>query len=604
MNKTIVRACIASALLVVLAGAPGAAEIGEAVKNFEFTDIRTLPRTISELGEHEATVIMFTANTCPLVQRYMPEIIAIHDEYREKGVAFLTINAAPGEGIIQTAEFALSYEVPFHVGKDFTGEAVAALGVTRTPEVVVLDGERVLRYRGRINDQYRLGGARPEASREDLREALNDILAGEPVRVETTPVDGCVITPARIEKPETPITYAEHVAPILTEHCVDCHRPGTAAPFSLTDFREASRRADVLAEVVLHERMPPWFVSAEYGPFINERNMSQEEREILIQWADMGALSGDLDAMPEPAAFEDPAWQIGEPDLYIEFPETYHVPASGFVNYQYHLLPYQFEEDTWVRGIEIKPTNPRVVHHANLVYLKDGEFSVNNNFLTGLVPGGLQANLEDGAAQLIPKGSVLALQMHYVTTGKPEECRVGVGINFAQGTVKQQLHYEKLSVYGFQIPPHDPAYRMSRDGVLKTDAELRALFSHMHVRGKDTTFLAHLPSGETETLLVIPNYNFDWQLTYLMAAGTKTLPAGTRLEAISHFDNSAFNPYNPDPTRTVPRGDQTFDEMKDCFIFYTVPGENLGLQIDPSTGYAMNKPGEDAPAEHTQQAAR
>jgi len=494
--------------------------------------------------------------------------------------------------------------VPFHIGKDFTGEAVSALGVTRTPEVAVLDADRVLRYRGRIDDQYRLGGARPEPSREDLREALNDILAGEPVRVPTTPVDGCNITPNRFHVGDGELTYAEHVAPILLEHCIDCHRPGTAAPFTLDSFREAARRSEVVAEVVLHERMPPWFAGDGYGPFTNDRSMSKEEREILVRWADMGAPAGDLDAAPEIPALPDPEWQIGEPDLFIEFPETFHVPATGYVDYHYHLLPYQFPEDTWVKGLEIKPSNPRVVHHANLVYLKDGEFSVNNNFLTGIVPGGLQANLKDGHAMLIPKGAVLALQMHYVTTGRPEESRVGVGIHYAGGTVDHRVYYKKLSVYGFQIPPHDPAYRMSQSGVLETEADLHAIFSHMHLRGKDTTFLAHLPDGTTETLLVIPNYNFDWQITYLMEPGTKILPAGTRLESIAHFDNSAFNPYNPAPERTVPRGDQTFDEMLDTFYFYSVPGERLGIQVDPRTGIAMNAPGEDAVEDKTQQAAR
>lgn len=602
MSRMLLSLCVTAIAATTAAAAADRAPLGQPVRDFEFTDIRALPRALSELGEHDATVIVFTANTCPLVQRFMPVLVALHEEYRERGVQFLTINAAPGEGIIEMAEFALEYEVPFHIGKDFTGEAVAALGFTRTPEAVVLDRDRVLRYRGRIHDQFRLGGVRPEPSREDLRMAIEDVLAGRPVEVPTTPVDGCNITPVRYHAPADEITYAEHIAPILNKHCVECHRPGTAAPFSLESFREASRRAEVVAEVVLHERMPPWFVSADYGPFLNDRSMTREERELLIQWADAGAVPGDLEAMPEVPSFPDPEWQIGEPDLYIEFAETIDIPATGYVNYQYHVLPYRFEEDTWVQGIEIKPSNPRVVHHANLVYLTDGSFSVNSNFLTGLVPGGIQANLEPGSGQLIPKGAVLALQMHYVTTGRPEQSRVGVGIRYARGTVNQQLHYKKLSVYGFQIPPFDPAYRMTQKATLETAADLRAMFSHMHLRGKDATFLAHYPDGTTEKLLVIPNYNFDWQVTYLMEPGTKVLPAGTTLEVISHFDNSPFNPYNPAPERTVPRGDQTFDEMKDCFVFYTIPGEQLGLEIDPASGIAMNAPQDAGPEDAVQQA--
>jgi hypothetical protein len=249
------------------------------------------------------------------------------------------------------------------------------------------------------------------------------------------------------------------------------------------------------------------------------------------------------------------------------------------------MLPYGFPHDTWLQGIQILPDNPRVVHHCNMAYVLGGDLK-KSNFITGTVPGGEPMALDTGVAFLVPKGATLLLQIHYVSTGKAEKCRIAVGFKYASGVVHKQLRHYLLADYRFAIPPGAPAHRVTASKVLDRDALGVGLFSHMHLRGKDMTFLAHLPDGKTETLLVVPNYSFNWQMPYRWEPGAKRLPKGTRLECVAHYDNSPFNPYNPDPTATVRDGQQTHQEMMNGFVFFVDAGEDLRLDVDGKAGKA------------------
>jgi hypothetical protein len=195
--------------------------------------------------------------------------------------------------------------------------------------------------------------------------------------------------------------------------------------------------------------------------------------------------------------------------------------------------------------------------------------------------------LDDGIAYCIPKGSVLGLQIHFVATGKPEKCRLSVGFRYPRVEVQRRLRNIQLIDVRFAIPPGAPAHKVTASRVLDHDIVGVGLFSHMHLRGKDMTFNAHLPDGKTDTLLIIPNYNFAWQVPYRWESGKKTLPKGTRLECIAHYDNSPFNPYNPNPLVTVRNGPQTHNEMMYGFFFYTNADEKLELKVDPQTGLAL-----------------
>ena len=281
-------------------------------------------------------------------------------------------------------------------------------------------------------------------------------------------------------------------------------------------------------------------------------------------------------------------WEIVEPDLVTTALETHTLPADGIIDYQYVVLPHVFTEDTWISAAEILPDNPRVVHHCNMGHFTIGKKFSEGNFITGRVPGGTPLVADDGTALRIPKNSVVGLQIHYTTTGKPEKNRMSVGFRFPRGVVHKELKHLQVTTSKIAIPPGAAAHAVVSSRTLPADASGIGMFSHMHLRGKDMTFIAHSPNGEKETLLSIPNYNYAWQQNYRWVPDTKKFPKGTRIEVIAHYDNSSFNPWNPDPQAEVRYGPQTFHEMMFGFFFYTEDGQDLNLSVDPKTGRAVS----------------
>jgi hypothetical protein len=355
-------------------------------------------------------------------------------------------------------------------------------------------------------------------------------------------------------------------------------------------YQQVASKANAIAEVVTDGRMPPWYACEEFGQFINRRNLSGDEREMLLNWVRSGKQLGDESKIPKATVDigKSDKWLIGKPDLIVSAPQ-HELPASGDIPYKYPILPYMFPADTWMQGIQILPDNPRLVHHCNMAYIIPGDKYKQANFITGTVPGGSPMILNDGVGFRLPKGAMLVLQIHYVTTGKPEKCKISVGFKFGSGTINKQLKHTLLVDNKFAIPPGAPAYPVSNSKTFEHEAVGVGLFVHMHLRGRDMTFQAHYPDGTAETLLLVPNYSFDWQIPYVWAPGQKRFPKGTRIEAVAHYDNSSFNPYNPNPKATVKEGDQTRDEMMNGFVFYTDAEENLNLDIDPKTGRVRSK---------------
>jgi hypothetical protein len=564
--------------------------IGDTIADLRFKDIRSLPRSFADLGKKRAYVFVFTTTHCPLVGRTIPKLVDLDRRFGSRDVQFVAINVGPGDTIREMAAHALAFEASFPFVKDTDLNCAKGLGVERTPEVVVLDGARKLVYRGRVDDQLRLGGARPEPTRNDLEEALNDVLADRAVAIAETPVDGCLITaaePVGVDQPAP--TFHKDVAPILNQRCVVCHREGAGAPFSLLTYEDAASQAEMLAEVVIDQRMPPWYAHAKPGTFQNDPSLSRTERDTLVHWVRSGRKEGDPREGPVPPQWPTSKWRIGEPDLVITMIEDHSIPATGFVKYRTVLLPYIFLGDTWLEGVEIRPDNPAVVHHCNMAYVTT-KGAGHETFITGHVPGGQPMDLgkfNPGLACVVPKMAVLGLQVHYTPTGKEERCRISVGLRFPKQTVHKQLRHFLLDPHRIQIEPGNGAFPVRSAQTMNEDITLLGLFTHMHLRGKDMTFFADVPGQPRRTLLQIPNYNFEWQLAYEIEPGRQRLPKGTVIEALAHYDNSAFNPYNPDPARTVPYGLQTFDEMFNGYGFYSVDDEDLNLDINPETGRVL-----------------
>jgi hypothetical protein len=567
--------------------------IGEVVANFQFTDIRYLPRTLSELGDHRAYVLVFTTLDCPIVRRSLPKLRQMHLDYRDQGVQFVAVNEGPQDSVVDVAYQAVRADIEFPFVKDFTGQVAAAVGATRTPQCVVLDAERRLRYRGRIDSEFRLGGVRPSGGRQDLRLAIDDVLKGQDVQVAETPVDGCLITAPRGPRSRE-LTYYKDVAPLVRKHCEGCHQPGSAAPFSLSGPDDVLAHSQMIAEVVSQRRMPPWYATIEPGHFINDLSLPAAAIATIGDWIHGDQLpGGEADAL-QPLPERESEWLIGEPDLVIQMPAAASIPATGYVAYQYALLPYVFLEDTWVQKVEINPGNDAVVHHCNMGYakitdLQRKEFHPEKNFITGYVPGGDPMVLDSGIGFRIPAGSVIGLQLHYVTTGEETTDQTSVGFVFAKEKIQKQIRHFQCHTSRFSIPPQVSHHEVRASRTFGFDATGIGMYCHMHLRGKDMTFTATTPDGKRETLLSVPNYNFEWQSSYRWPDDTVRFSKGTRIDCVAHFDNSSFNPFNPDPTATVRHGQQTYHEMMYGFLFFTRDDEALNLTINPNTGHVVTE---------------
>lgn len=567
-----------------------AAKIGTEAPNLSFKDIRCLTRSLSDLGEAKGYALVFLNTSCPVAQRYLPRLEELHQKYASQGIQLVGVYNSQDETPRDIAAHGLAAGLTFPLVWDEEQQCTQALGVERVPQVVLLDGTRHVVYSGRIDDQYRTGGVQPQVGRHDLAEAIDQLLAGKPISVAETPVDGCKVTAWRAPSFDHPVTFHEHIETILQNRCQGCHHEGTAAPFGLVSYDEAKAQGEMLAEVVRDGRMPPWYAHSEFGHFTNDPTMSRKERDLVAAWVLSGMPEGDSTKAPAPIEFAKTEWRIGEPDLVLTMKKPHKIEASGFIPYKYIFIPPAFSEDTYVEAIEIRPHNRAVVHHCNAFYVDALTMKAGTNtFITGYVPGGVPFTMTPGLAQRIPKNSVVGLQIHYVTTGKEEESTISIGFRFAQGTVQKTTHFILLDPRDMAIPPGDAFYEMKARRKMEKDSTLLGLFTHMHLRGRDMTFNAYYPNGKQETLLQVPNYNFEWQIGYVcpQPPHEKKIPAGTELEAIAHFDNSKFNPYNPDPKYTVPYGDQSYDEMFNGFIFYVHDEDQLNLKIDPKTGHVL-----------------
>lgn len=355
-----------------------------------------------------------------------------------------------------------------------------------------------------------------------------------------------------------PPTFHKDAERILQNRCQGCHRPGEAAPMSLLTYEDARPWAKAIRAAVLAGKMPPWSPDPQYGKFSNDLSLAPGEKEKLVAWVDAGAVEGSPADAPKARTFTQ-GWRIPQPDVVFEMPEPLEVPASGAIEYKFIRVPTNFTEDKWVQMAEVRPGDPAVVHHA-IVVADAPDARGREEYLGGYAPGMLPQMWKPGQARLLKAGSTLTFQMHYSANGKAARDRTKIGLVFARGPVTERIVGMQSMPPGLTIPPGASNLRVDGNATLHQEAKLVAVRAHMHARGKSFQFRAVYPSGETEILLNIPKYDFNWQPYYYLET-PKALPSGTRIEATGYFDNSANNPFNPDPAATVYWGPQTWDEM-------------------------------------------
>jgi hypothetical protein len=363
-------------------------------------------------------------------------------------------------------------------------------------------------------------------------------------------------------------TFSKDVAPILYKSCVECHRPTMFAPMSLTTYDAARPYAQAIKRRVVARQMPPWSADPAIGHFRNDPRLTETEIATIVQWVDGGAPRGNDRDLPALPAFAE-GWTIGTPDVVLEA-QAYTVPASGTIPYLYFRIPTNFTDDRWLQAIEISPSARAVVHHV-IAFAQPSGGDPNNERTPGRMQiGGTTPNkpglvFDPGVARLLPRNHDLVLQMHYTANGTEMTDRTRVALIFAKEPPKKQAGGSMILNLGFAIPPGADNHEVRASQTMRRDTVLTSMTPHMHMRGRDMTYIAHYPDGRSETLLSVPNYDFNWQHTYVLAE-PKVLPAGTKLEVIAHFDNSPNNRFNPDPGQTVRWGDQTWEEMMIGFI--------------------------------------
>jgi hypothetical protein len=374
------------------------------------------------------------------------------------------------------------------------------------------------------------------------------------------------------------VTFTKDVAPILQKNCMGCHRPGEIAPMSLVSYKEIRPWAKAIREKVLTREMPPWHADPQYGKWGNDRRLSQKDIDTIIAWVDSGAKEGDPKDLPPAPKFAT-GWQIGEPDMVFHMPEEFTVPAQGTVPYMYFTVPTNFKEDRYIQAMEARAGDLSVVHHIVIYVREPGgqrpkKADIGTGLLGALSPGQTPFIAPSGKAKLIKAGSNLVFQMHYTPSGKETKDRSMVGLIFAKQPVDKVITTTAAYDLRFVIPAGAPNHEIRAVYEVEEDLHIISFSPHMHLRGKDVLYRAIYPDGRSEILLSIPRYDFGWQV-YYYPEKPLGMPKGTRIEAIAHYDNSARNPRNPDPTKNVRFGEQTWDEMMNAFFDYTLDSQSL-----------------------------
>ena len=576
--RTAIAALCGCLAVSAATGSALALEPGQRVDNFRLLDHLGASHELYYLSDAKAVVLMVQGNGCPIVRNALPTLKALRERYGARGVEFLLINSNLQDDRDAVAREAAEFGIDFPILKDETQLIGESLGIERTADVFVIDPKTwKIAYRGPIDDRLSYGVQKPAATHNYLAEALDSVLDGKPTHLTKADSPGCLVDFPELEQraAHAKISYTETIAPLLERRCANCHRPGGVAPWAMTGYEMVRGFAPMIREVVRTQRMPPWHADPHVGAFEGDRSLSTAEATTLVHWIEAGAPRG---RGPDPLTKVERSpsqWTLGQPDLIVEVP-AYTVPPTGVVNYQYPRIPNPLDHDVWVRAVEILPGDRSVVHHV-LAGVDDPESSRRPDaeqiaYFGGYSPGKNVMPYPADTGVLLRKDASLRFQMHYTPNGKTTTDVTRVGYFFLGKPPRYPLRVMMLAKYSLVVPPNTKAYTESVEHVFDRAVIVYSLMPHAHLRGKASRFTARYPDGREEVLLSVPKYDFNWQTTYFFKT-PKLLPAGTRLTFDMTWDNSAQNPANPDPSRAVRWGDQTWDEMNAGWLRYRYADE-------------------------------
>jgi peroxiredoxin len=572
-------------VLIAVAAAPAAAlAIGDAVPDFALLDQHGHQHQMSAQAA-APVVVLFTYTTgCPIVRQ---DLQAVQDmQNSDAKLRIFLLDSTPEDSTSAvTAELAeLGIQLP--VLMDPAQTAARALGVTRSAEAIVISSDDLkLRWRGPIDDRVGYGAVKATAEHTYLADAVHAVAAGI-APVPGPAAKGCALAYTDADRT---YDYAADIAPIIAGHCLQCHRDGGIAPFALTDLTAVLRHRAMIAETVQTRRMPPWQPDPGIGRFTHDDALSIDEQRALLRWIGAGAphgavaapasaagMSGKITDIPatnaDGAAVE---WPLGKPDLIVDVPPQ-QIPATGVVPYRRCEVAVDIPADAWVGGYDLHPSDRRVMHHGFAFIVHPGEtvdarkpqFTGLDGFFAKYVPGGPPDLLPAGTGILLPKGAHFAFQLHYTTCAVAVTDHPRLGLYYLHAPPAHALEIASARAMDFTIPPGAEDTEVHAGWTTKNPITVYALSPHMHLRGAWMTMAAHYPDGHVVPLLSVPRYNVYWQWLYTLATPLQ-VPAGTCIMVDGGFDNSRSNELNPDPTRQVRWGEQTWDEMFVGYIEYS-----------------------------------
>lgn len=556
--------------------------VGQFIADLEFQDLQGRMLRLSDFRQSKALVIAMTSTSCPLSRKYLPTLTAMAQQYGQRSVQFVLVNSIRTDDrqAMQTAAAGLPAGVPYIVDAD---EALLRrLQVVSTTDVLILDPARTVLYHGAVDDQYGVGYALDQPKRRFLADALEAVLAGRTPATAATTAPGCVLEADAAVAEPTAVTWHNRISRILQQRCMECHRSGGVAPFALQTVAEATAHAGMIKQVVSDRTMPPWFAAnaPQHTVWANDRSLTEAERRDLLAWLDGGRPEGHPEDAPQTKEW--PAeWSQGPPDEIVQLPQPIRVKATGKMAYQYVNVTWTGQQDRWVRGYEIQPTDRGVVHHVIVNVLEPGQQSSRREegvggYWAAYVPGNSGQMYPAGFARRLPAGATFRFQIHYTPNGTATSDQLRVGLYFADSEPKYEVSTIPLARVNLSIPPHAANHVETLTRPVPMDIPVLAYMAHMHVRGKAFRFELQDPDGVRSTLLDLPKYDFNWQLRYDLQE-PQVLKQGSKVILTAVYDNSADNPANPDPSRTVRWGDQTDEEMMIGYVeTYAAPGERRG----------------------------
>ena len=547
----------------ISSGIAVAASTGATVDNFALLDQRGKFHELYYLSDMKAVVLMTHDNECKDTPAAIETLEALKRTYQPQGIEFLMLNVNDDRASIAKHTEGKS-SIPVLV--DSTHLVADALETRRATEVLVIDPKGwKLMYRGPLDRGKDAQGVL-------VSNTLERVLAGTAQPQRPIATRGCKLKVEKTREPSARVAYSKHVAPLLIDNCVVCHRTGGIGPFAMTDYNIVRGFAPMIREVIRTKRMPPWHADPHHGSYLGDRSLTAAEARTIVNWIEAGAPRGKG---PDPLAQQQltwAEWSLGKPDLVIEVP-AFDVPATGTIDYQRHKIKNPTGRDVWLRASDILPGDRSVLHHV-LIGMDDTRLSANERRLQsaigsiGLyVPGGGPYQYPAETGVFVPKDASFTFQMHYTSSGKAVRDVTRAGFYFSDAPPKYELKTALLIKTSLKIPANTKEYTDSMAQRMPRDVLAYGFFPHAHFRGRASNFTVQYPDGREETLLSVPKYDFNWQATYMLSE-PKLLPAGTRIVHTTTYDNSKQNPANPDPNRVVPWGEQSWDEMLYGTVLY------------------------------------